>query len=67
MSGKRSVWALVGRYSGLAFLLPASTFAGYALGWALDRLFETNFLYLVSFCSASQAAFSSWSAPSAGI
>jgi F0F1-type ATP synthase assembly protein I len=47
MSGKQSVWALVGRYSGLAFLLPASTFAGYALGWALDRLFQTNFLYLV--------------------
>jgi len=47
MSGKHSVWALVGRYSGLAFLLPASTFAGYALGWALDRLFQTNFLYLV--------------------
>jgi len=47
MTGKRSVWALVGRYSGLAFLLPAGTFAGYALGWALDRLFQTNFLYLV--------------------
>ena len=47
MSGKQSVWALVGRYSGLAFLLPASTFAGYALGWALDHLFQTNFLYLV--------------------
>ncbi|MGC8792424.1 MAG: AtpZ/AtpI family protein [Bryobacteraceae bacterium] len=47
MAGRRSVWTLVGRYSGLAFLLPASTFAGYALGWALDRLFQTNFLYLV--------------------
>lgn len=47
MAGKRSWWLLAGRYSGLAFLLPASTFAGYALGWMLDRLFETNFLYLV--------------------
>jgi len=33
--------------SGLAFLLPASTFAGYAVGWLLDRLFQTKFLYLV--------------------
>lgn len=47
MAGKRSVWAQVGRLSGLAFLLPASTLAGYALGWALDRLFKTKFLYLV--------------------
>ncbi len=47
MGGKRSAWALAARYAGLAFLLPASTFAGYAVGWLLDRLFETNFLYLV--------------------
>ncbi len=47
MIGKRSAWAQAARYAGLAFLLPASTFAGYAVGWALDRLFQTNFLYLV--------------------
>jgi len=47
MGGKRSVWVQVGRLSGLAFLLPVSTFAGYAVGWLLDRLFQTKFLYLV--------------------
>lgn len=47
MGGKRSVWAQAARLSGLAFLLPASTFAGYALGWVLDRVFKTKFLYLV--------------------
>jgi F0F1-type ATP synthase assembly protein I len=47
MAGKRSAWAQVGRYSGLAFLLPASSFAGYVVGWLLDRLFHTGFLYLV--------------------
>jgi len=47
MAGKRSAWAQVGRYSSLAFLLPASSFAGYVVGWLLDRLFHTGFLYLV--------------------
>lgn len=47
MPRKRSGWALVGRYSGLAFLLPATTFAGYAIGWLLDRWLGTGFLYLV--------------------
>lgn len=47
MASKPSLWAQVGRYSGLAFLLPACTFAGYAVGWGLDRLLQTNFLYLV--------------------
>ncbi len=47
MAGKRTGWALVARYSGLAFLLPATTFAGYVIGWLLDRLFRTRFLYLV--------------------
>ncbi|MCS7315432.1 MAG: AtpZ/AtpI family protein [Bryobacterales bacterium] len=47
MAGKRSGWALVGRYSGLAFLLPATTFAGYVVGWLLDRWLGTGFLYLV--------------------
>lgn len=47
MARRRSGWALVGRYSGLAFLLPAATFAGYAVGWLLDRWLGTSFLYLI--------------------
>jgi F0F1-type ATP synthase assembly protein I len=39
--------ALVGEYTGLAFLLPVATFVGYAAGYLLDRAFGTHFLYLV--------------------
>jgi F0F1-type ATP synthase assembly protein I len=42
-----STWAQVGRYSSLAFLLPASTFAGYVCGYLLDRWLGTNFLSVV--------------------
>ncbi|MBM3745768.1 MAG: AtpZ/AtpI family protein [Acidobacteria bacterium] len=40
-------WAMVGRYTTLAFTLPVSTFAGYLIGHLLDRLFRTDFLYVV--------------------
>jgi F0F1-type ATP synthase assembly protein I len=36
----------VGEYSSLAFVLPAATFVGYAIGYLLDRLFHTHFLYI---------------------
>lgn len=39
--------AMVGEYTGLAFLLPVSTFVGYAIGYLLDRAFGTHFLYLI--------------------
>ena len=34
-------------YSALALLLPVSTFVGYLIGYWLDRLFHTHFLYIV--------------------
>ena len=37
----------VGEYTSLAFLLPASTFVGYAIGYLLDRALGTHFLYLI--------------------
>jgi F0F1-type ATP synthase assembly protein I len=37
----------VGEYTSLAFLLPAATFVGYAIGYLLDKAFETHFLYLI--------------------
>jgi F0F1-type ATP synthase assembly protein I len=37
----------VGEYTSLAFLLPAATFVGYAIGYLLDKAFGTHFLYLV--------------------
>jgi F0F1-type ATP synthase assembly protein I len=42
-----SVWAQIGRYSSLGFILPMSTLAGYAIGWMLDKLFHTHFLFIV--------------------
>jgi F0F1-type ATP synthase assembly protein I len=39
--------ASVGEYTALAFLLPVSTFVGYAIGYLLDKAFGTHFLYLV--------------------
>jgi F0F1-type ATP synthase assembly protein I len=36
----------VGEYTSLAVLLPAATFVGYAIGYLLDRLFHTHFLYI---------------------
>lgn len=47
MDPKDNPWALVGRYTSLAVLLPGCTFAGYLIGYLLDRLFHTTFLYLV--------------------
>lgn len=36
----------VGEYTSLAFLLPAATFVGYLIGYLLDKLFGTHFLYI---------------------
>ena len=45
---KPASWVTVAaEYSSLAFLLPATTFVGYAMGWLLDRWLGTSFLYIV--------------------
>ena len=38
---------LVGEYTSLAFMLPASALIGYGLGYLLDKEFETTWLYIV--------------------
>jgi ATP synthase protein I len=38
---------MVGEYTSLAFLLPAATLVGYAIGYLLDRAFHTHYLYIV--------------------
>lgn len=43
----RSVWVAVGRYTSLAFVLPACVLVGYLIGHLLDRLFGTSFFYIV--------------------
>ena len=30
----------------MAFLIPISTFVGYAIGYLLDKAFHTHFLYI---------------------
>ena len=42
MNRDDNIWVAVGRFTSLAFILPASTFAGYLIGYLLDRLFHTR-------------------------
>ena len=44
----------VGEYTSLAFLLPAATFVGYAIGYLLDKAFGTHFWYLVFLLSGNR-------------
>ena len=37
----------VGKYLELAMLLPIATLVGGGVGWGLDKLFGTHFLYIV--------------------
>jgi len=41
---RRSVMMMVGKYSGLAMVLPAAVFVGYFIGNFLDTYFGTGFL-----------------------
>jgi F0F1-type ATP synthase assembly protein I len=43
---ERTFTALAAEYSSLAFLLPASIFAGYGIGYLLDKAFGTHWLYI---------------------
>ena len=44
---KKSIWVIAGEYSALGFVLPSSVFAGYLIGYLLDKQFGTKYLYLV--------------------
>lgn len=37
----------VGKYAGMAFLLPVSTFVGFGMGYGLDLFFHTGWLRYV--------------------
>ncbi|MGA2267067.1 MAG: AtpZ/AtpI family protein [Bryobacteraceae bacterium] len=43
---KKTFTVLAGEYTSLAFLPPAATFAGYAIGYLLDKAFGTHWLYI---------------------
>jgi F0F1-type ATP synthase assembly protein I len=42
-----NVLAAVGKYASLALVLPAATFAGFVIGYLLDKAFGTTFLRIV--------------------
>jgi len=44
---KKSPWVQFGRYSQLAFMLPAGTVAGYLLGALLDRWLHKSWISVV--------------------
>jgi F0F1-type ATP synthase assembly protein I len=54
---KKSWMATAGEYTSLAFLLPVSTFVGYAIGYLLDKAFGTHFLYLIFLVLGTVAGF----------
>jgi F0F1-type ATP synthase assembly protein I len=45
------------QYTGLAILLPASTFVGYAIGYYLDKSFGTTWLRIVFLILGSAGGF----------
>ena len=44
---KKSPWVQFGRYSQLAFMLPAGTVAGWLVGSALDRWLHTSWISVI--------------------
>lgn len=44
---KKSPWVQFGRYSQIAFMLPAGTVAGYLLGALLDRWLHATWISIV--------------------
>ena len=43
----KSIWVIAGEYSSLAAVLPSCVFAGYLIGYLLDKYFGTTYLYIV--------------------
>jgi len=47
-AGRKQTWTVqAGEWMSLAFILPASTFVGYLIGYLLDKAFGTHWLYLL--------------------
>jgi ATP synthase protein I len=54
---KQSFWLQVGRYSQLAFVLPAALVVGWLIGAGLDKWLHTTWLYLVGILLGIVAGF----------
>ena len=57
MAARKKPGASYAEYTGLALLLPVSTFVGYLIGKGLDHLFHTTFLYIVFLILGSVGGF----------
>ena len=53
----RSAWRQISRYVEIGLMFPASTVAGLLVGYGLDRLFGTHFLYWVLMLAGTAGAF----------
>ena len=54
---EESTWVQIGRFTQLAFLLPAGTVAGWLLGTALDRWLPQHWISTVGFILGTVAGF----------
>ncbi len=54
---KRNFWLQAGRYSQLAFVLPAALVVGWLIGAALDKWLHTTWLYLAGILLGIAAGF----------
>jgi F0F1-type ATP synthase assembly protein I len=45
-NGEENIWRQIGRYSNLAFVLPASVVMGLVVGHLLDRWLKTSWITL---------------------
>ena len=54
---KKSALVQLAKYSQLAFIFPAATFAGWLIGVGLDRWLHTTWLYLVGLILGIVAGF----------
>ena len=55
-TGKKSVLVQLAKYSQLAFIFPAATFAGWLIGTGLDRWLHTRPVFLAIFLLLGGAA-----------
>lgn len=51
-----NMWAQVGLYSSLGFILPACAVGGFGLGWLLDRWLHTSPIFAIILCLAGAGA-----------
>ena len=54
---EENIWRLIGRYSNLAFVLPAAIIAGLVIGHLLDRWLNTSWITLAGLFAGCIAGF----------